>query len=56
MGDQAVRGVEDGLRRAVVPREDDIVARGEVVREVQDDALVRATPGINRLVGVTDDA
>ena len=54
-GDYAVRGVEDGLGRAIVLVEDDYPGVREVVLEVEDVADVRAAPGVDRLVGVADD-
>ena len=54
MGDQFVRRIEDRLRRTVIPIQDDIFARIEVTREIEDDALVSPAPGIDGLVGVAD--
>ena len=54
--DDGVRGVEDGLRRAVVLLEDDDARFREVVLEVEDVADVGGAPGVDRLVGIADDA
>ena len=54
--DDAVRGVEDVLRRAVVLLERDRVGAGEVALELHDVADVRAAERVDRLVGVADDA
>src|SRR5439155_21919505 len=46
-GDYAVRGVVDGLGRAIVLVEDDYPGVREVVLEVEDVADVRAAPGVD---------
>ena len=50
-----VRGVEDELRRAVVLLQLDHGRIGIVALEVEDVAQVRAAPGVDALVVVTDD-
>ena len=55
-GDDGVRGVEDGLRRAVVLFEQDDARFGKVALEVEDVADVGGAPRVDRLVGVADDA
>ena len=55
VADHGVRGVEDGLGRAVVLLEQDRGGVREVLLEVEDVADVGAAEGVDRLVGVTDD-
>ena len=55
VADDAVRGVEDVLRRAVVLLERDRVRAREVVLELEDVADVGAAAAVDRLVRVADD-
>ena len=55
-GDDRVGGRQDRLRRAVVLLEQDRLRVGIVLLEVEDVADRRAAEGIDRLVGVADDA
>ena len=47
-------GIENDLRRSVVPLELDDPGLGKVVLEVEDVSQVGAAPAINRLIGVAD--
>ena len=53
--DHGGRGVEDDLRRPVVPLEADGAGFGEVLFEVEDVAQVGAAPLVDRLVRIPDD-
>ena len=55
-GDDGVGGAQDALRRAVVLLEQDRARVGVVVLELEDVADRRAAEGVDRLVGVADDA
>src|SRR3990170_2509716 len=55
-GDDAVGGIQDRLGGAVVLIQDDHRGVREIVLEVEDVADVGGAPGIDRLVGVADDA
>src|SRR2546428_643948 len=50
--DQAVRRAADGLRRAVVPLEEDDLAAGVVLLEAEDVLDVGSPPAVDRLVRV----
>ncbi len=55
LGDDAVRGLQDRLGRAVVLLEQDRARIGIVGLELDDVTDRRAAEGVDRLVGVTDD-
>ena len=55
LADHGRRGVEDDLRRAIVPLELDDLGLGKIVLEVENVAQVGATPAVDRLIGVSDD-
>ena len=56
LGDDGVGGGEDRLRRAVVLLEQHDLGVREVLLELEDVADVGAAEGVDRLVGVADDA
>ena len=56
MGDDGVSGLEDGVGGAVVLFESDDLGAGEEVFEVEDIAEVGASPAVDGLVVVADDA
>ena len=56
VGDDRVRGAQDGVRRAVVLLERDRARAREVALELEDVADVGAPEGVDRLIGVADRA
>ena len=53
-GDQQVSRIEDGLRRAIIPIQDDGLGIGELLGKVKDDVLIGPAPGVNRLVRIAN--
>ena len=54
LGDQQVGRIENGLRRAIVPIQDDGFGIGELLGEIEDDVLIGPAPGVNRLVWIAN--